>query len=201
MSAPFLRQRRLLERGTDTLALIGFTGLVAICLVTLYDGLARYFGLPRVPGFRDFGEVIFAVLIACCFPIGLLHNQNIAITFLGAGLGRRATRGLNIFAAILTLAAFVILAAAMIDRSAGLGARTTRTGFMVVAPWAWAATTILCLAVAIQVWVVFARFAEAATGETIVDEHPAASDGAAEEGFVAGDQNAIEDPDPPDKRL
>lgn len=170
-----VRQRRLLERATDVLALIGFTGLVAICLVTMYDGLARYSGLPRVYGLRDFGEVIFAVLIACCFPIGLLRNRNIAITFLGSGLARRFGPGparlLNLLAAVLTLAAFVIIAWAMMDRAAGLGERTTRTNVMVVAPWVWAATAILGIAVLIQVWVLVARIVEVRTGAVIVEDH------------------------------
>ncbi|MEM8663281.1 MAG: TRAP transporter small permease subunit [Pseudomonadota bacterium] len=176
-----LRQRALLEKGATALALIGFCGLVAICIVTMYDGLARYLGLPRVPGFRDFGEVIFAVLIACSFPIGLLRNQNITITFLGSALGGGGKKALNLFSAVLTLAAFFILAEAMVERSAGLGARTTRTGFMAVAPWAWAATSILALAVLVQVWVVWARIAEARGTGPIVDDHGGVTEGGLED--------------------
>lgn len=185
------RQRRWLEKGTDTLALIGFAGLVVICLVTMYDGLARYIGLPRVYGLRDFGEVIFAVLISCCFPIGLLRNQNIAITFLGHGLAKRVgfgpTRWLNLFAAILTLAAFAIIASAMIDRAAGLGDRTTRTGVMSVAPWVWGATSILCMAVAIQAWVTIARIAELREGVVIVDDHGGATESGLENVTLSDD--------------
>ncbi|ABD56688.1 TRAP transporter small permease [Jannaschia sp. CCS1] len=179
------RQRRWLEKCTDTLALIGFAGLVTICLVTMYDGLARYMGLPRVYGLRDFGEVIFAVLIACSFPIGLLRNQNIAITFLGQGLGKRfgsgPTRWLNLFAAILTLVAFAMITSALMDRAAGLGDRTTRTGVMSVAPWVWGATSILCLAVIIQVWVTVARIAELREGVVIVDDHGGATESGLED--------------------
>lgn len=188
-------QRRWLEKGTDTLALIGFAGLVVICLVTMYDGLARYLGFPRVYGLRDFGEVIFAVLIACCFPIGLLRNQNIAITFLGQGLGKRfgqgPTRWLNLFAAILTLVAFVMITSALIDRAAGLGNRTTRTGVMIVAPWVWATTIILCLAVVIQVWVTVARIAELKPGVEIIDDHG----GSTESGLENITLDGVPDPD------
>ena len=181
----FERQRRWLEKGTDTLALIGFAGLVAICLVTMYDGLARYTGFPRVYGLRDFGEVIFAVLIACCFPIGLLRNQNIAITFLGQGLGKRfgtgPTRWLNLLAAALTLVAFVMITWALLERAAGLGDRTTRTGVMSVAPWVWGATSILCLAVLIQVWVTVARIMELRDDVVIVDDHGGATEGGLED--------------------
>jgi len=195
-----IRQRRLLERATDILALIGFTGLVAICLVTMYDGLARYSGLPRVYGLRDFGEVIFAVLIACCFPIGLLRNQNIAITFLGNGMARRfgqkPTQVLNLLAAILTLAAFVIITWSMVDRAAGLDDRTTRTGVMFVSPWVWGATAILCIAVLIQVWVFIARIAEIRSNESIVEDL-----GGAETGIEMEDlPNRPDTPDAGDDR-
>lgn len=164
------RTRDLLDTATRWLALVGFTFLIAICIMTMYDGLARYSQLPRIPGFRDFGEVIFAVLIACCFPIGLLKNRNITITFLGTFAGPRAERVLNLFGAALVLAGFVIIAWALILRTGGLGARTTRTGYMMLAPWAWAATGIMCSAILVQLWVVVARVAELLTGRKLVED-------------------------------
>jgi len=183
--------RGVLEAATRILALIGFAGLVVICLVTMYDGLARYFWLPRVRGFRDFGEVIFAVLIASCFPIGLLRNQNIAVTFLGKALGPRLNAILNLFAALATLIGFALLAYALYIRTGGLGMRATRTGFMLVAPWAWAATIIMASAVIVQVWIVLARIAEVFTGESFVDDHAGAMEGGIEEGLSPADADAL----------
>lgn len=188
------RQRAWLERGAEALALLGFAALVAICVVTMYDGLARYLGLPRVRGLRDFGEVIFAVLIACAFPVGLLRNQNIAVTFLGSALGGRARRGLDLFAAALTLLAFIVLAWAMAERSASLGSRTTRTGLMMVAPWAWAATVVVGLAVVAQLWVVMARIAEARGSEPLVDDHGGATEALPEEGLTGGEERTGRSP-------
>ena len=165
-----LSLRGHLDRLTRWLALIGFASLVAICVMTMYDGLARYSGLPRIPGFRDFGEVIFAVLIASCFPIGLLRNRNITITFLGTVLGPRARRVLDTFGAILVLAAFVLIAWALIVRTDQIGMRTTRTGYMYVAPWAWAATLVMCSSVLVQIWVVAARLAELFSERIIVED-------------------------------
>lgn len=171
MTEALIRSRDILDRATRVLALIGFTGLVAICMMTMYDGLARYSGLPRIPGFRDFGEVIFAVLIASCFPIGLLRNQNITITFLGTALGPRATQIFNLLAAVLTLMGMALIALALIDRTSGLGERMTRTGFFLVSPWAWAATVIMASAVVIQAWVVLARIGELLGNAVIVEDH------------------------------
>ncbi|MEM7566960.1 MAG: TRAP transporter small permease subunit [Pseudomonadota bacterium] len=196
-----LTQRAWLESLTRWLALLGFVSLVTICCLTMYDGLARYVGLPRVPGFRDFGEVVFAVLIACAFPIGLLRNQNITITFLGSALGDRPGRWLNLLSATATLLAFALLAYAMVLRSDGLGVRTTRTGFMVIAPWAWAATTILIGAVLVQAWVWVARIAEIRRGTGIVEDHAGVTEGGMEEGLTAADEMPPSDapPDRPDR--
>lgn len=198
MTSALLALRRSLDGATRALALVGFAGLVTICLITMYDGLARYLGLPRVPGLRDFGEVIFAVLIASCFPIGLLRNQNITITFLGTALGPTGARGLNLFSALATLAGFAAIAWALVERSGGLGERTTRTGYMLVAPWAWAATTILVAAVAVQVWVVLARMVEATPGETLVDDHAGVTEGGIEEGLTPTDDAYCDPGDGPD---
>ena len=67
------RQRDRLDGLTRRVAAIGFTGLVAMAVLTMFDASMRYLGLPRIPGFSDFGEVIYAVVIASCFPAGLLH--------------------------------------------------------------------------------------------------------------------------------
>lgn len=187
MTALLTTFRAGLDRATRALALVAFAALVAICCVTLYDGLARYFWLPRVPGFRDFGEVIFAVLIAACFPIGLMRNQNITIAFLGTALGPRATAWFNLFAAVLTLGAFAIIAWALIERSGSLGMRATRTGYMRVAPWAWAAASIMAFAALVQVWVVLARVAELFAGARLVEDHAGVTEGGIEEGFTPVD--------------
>lgn len=181
MHDTFTASRRWLGYATQALAIVGFAGLVAICLVTMYDGLARYFGLARVPGFRDFGEVVFAVLIASCFPIGLMRNQNITITFLGTALGRRATALLSLLSAIATAVGFALVAYAVAQRAGGLGMRTTRTGYMAVAPWAWAAAGIIVAAVLVQAWVVAARVAELFGHPPIIDDHGGATESGMEQ--------------------
>lgn len=186
MTGVLLASRRHLMTAARILALLGFASLVVICLITMYDGLARYFWLPRVPGFRDFGEVIFAVLIASCFPLGLLRNQNITITFVGAALGRHANAFLNLLAAVATLLGFALLVYALYVRTGGLGVRMSRTGFFPLAPWAWAATGVMAFAVVVQVWVVLARLAELVTGAALVDDRGGVTESGYEEGLTPG---------------
>lgn len=192
-----LRSRRVLDAVTRAVAIVGFTGLVVIGLLTMYDGLARYTGLARIPGFNDFGEVIFAVIIASCFPAGLLKNQNITITFLGVLLGKLMGRwsnaALNLFGALATLAVFFLIAWALGRRADGLAGRVTQTGYMDVAPWWWITFAIIVAATLVQVWVVLARVAELATGQPLVDDRGGATEHGIEEGLI--DEAAEQHPD------
>ena len=172
-----LKQRRVLDRLTRWVAVIGFTGLVMIGLMTMVDAVARHLMLPRIPGFSDFGEVFFALVIASCFPAGLLHNQNVAVTFLGDALRARARAVLNFAAAVITLVVFALIAYQIVLMTIDYQAsgRVTSTILMPTAPWWWVTTALLITCVPVQIWVVVARAYEVATLEHIVDEAPLAS--------------------------
>ncbi|MCH1610145.1 MAG: hypothetical protein L7S53_02440, partial [Luminiphilus sp.] len=71
------RLKQLATSVTHRIALLGFTGLVLIALLTFYDGAARYLDLPRVSGFADFGELLFPIVIASCFPALLIQQKNL----------------------------------------------------------------------------------------------------------------------------
>ena len=147
-----------LDRITQTVALIGFCGLVVMALLIFYDGSARYLDLPRVAGFSDYGEVVFPIVIASCFPAGLLRQTNITVRFLGKVGGRRVNAVLEAFAALLTLAFFAVLVWQFIELTAnyGAGGRTTRTIGIPLAPWWWLVTAIMALCVPVQAFVAYA---------------------------------------------
>jgi TRAP-type C4-dicarboxylate transport system permease small subunit len=162
------RQERQLDRWTRRIATIGFTGLVIIAVLTMVDSMARYLWLPRIPGFSDFNQVIFAVVIATCFPAGLLRANNITIRFLGSALGRGPQRWLEVFGAALTLAFFSMLAWRFVFMTADfqVNHRVTETVEMPVAPWWWLTTAIMVLCVPVQVWIFVDRLMSALRGKT-----------------------------------
>ncbi len=151
-----------LDRMLGGVAVIGFTGLVVIAFLTFYDGTARYLGLPRLSGFADYGEAIYPVVIATCFPAALLRGTNVSVTMLGSALGARGTAWLEVFAAFLTLAFFAVLVWQFVGFTSGLGARTSRTGVLWLEPFWWAATAISALCVPVQAWVLAVRLRAAA---------------------------------------
>ena len=153
---------RLLGRAneaTHSIALLGFTGLVLIALLTFYDGAARYLDLPRVSGFSDFGELLFPIVIASCFPALLIQQKNLTIRVLGRLLGDGAARWADVGAAVAVLIFFLLLGTQFVQmtldfHSAG---RTTATIEIPTALFWMIATSILWLCVPIQLLVVLLR--------------------------------------------
>ena len=162
------QQERQLDRWTRWIATIGFTGLAILAALTMFDSMMRWLFLPRIPGFTDVGEVIFAIVIATCFPAGLLRSNNITIKFLGSGLGPAAHRWLDIFGSLMTLAFFTMLAWQFVVITADyqVNTRVTETIELPIAPWWWVTTTIMLLCVPIQLWVMVDRFLSAVRGKT-----------------------------------
>jgi len=175
-TSPTARSR--LDSTTRFVALAGFSGLVVIGALTMLDGLARQFGLPRLPGFGDVTQMFFAIIIASCFPAGLLHNQNISVTFLGKALGRRTEAWLEVFASSVTFIVFALLAYQFLLMTIDYQAtgRVTPTILVPVAPWWWVTTAIIFLCLPVQLWMVWARLQEALTGKVLIDAHIASTD-------------------------
>ncbi|MCA1336375.1 TRAP transporter small permease [Pseudooceanicola marinus] len=144
-----------LDRITRTAALFGFTGLVVMALLITWDGAARYLWLPRITGFSDFGEVVFPIVIASCFPAGLLRQTNVTVRVLGSFGGPRLHAALELLGAIVTLAFFTLLTWQFIRLTGQFvdGGRTTRTIGIPLAPWWYVTTAIMAVCVPVQVYV------------------------------------------------
>ncbi|MEM9551414.1 MAG: TRAP transporter small permease subunit [Pseudomonadota bacterium] len=155
-----------LDRLTQTVAIVGFCGLVIMALLIFYDGAARTLNAPRISGFADFGEVIFPIVIASCFPAGLLRQTNVTVRVSGKIGGPRLNATLESFAALVTLIFFAILVwqfIVMTGKFADAG-RTTRTIDVPLAPWWWGATAIMALCLPVQAYVTWAWMRAAVAG-------------------------------------
>lgn len=144
-----------LDRLTQTVAIVGFCGLVVMALLIFYDGAARTLGAPRISGFADLGEVIFPLVIASCFPAGLLRQTNVTVRVVGNLAGPRANAALELLAALVTLTFFAVLVwqFVLLTGKYGDAGRTTRTIGLALAPWWWVTTAIMALCIPVQVYV------------------------------------------------
>ena len=159
-----------LDTLTRQLALVGFGGLTLVGVLTFYDGAARFLNLPRLAGFSDYGEVVYAIVIASCFPAVLLRSNNITIRFLGKLVDRytreRGSAWIEVFGSFATLAFFSVLGWQFVELTADLfhSGRVTGTIEMPTGPWWTLTTAIMLLCVPVQLYVVASRIAAAVTG-------------------------------------
>jgi TRAP-type C4-dicarboxylate transport system permease small subunit len=153
----FTLKSRRLSGYLRVVACIGFTGLVILSLLTMVDGVSRWLALPRMPGFTDISEVVYAIVIASCFPALLLRDQNVTIRFLGKSIGGRTNYWLEVFGNIMTLVFFAILVWQFYFLTLDLQVnnRTSPTLEFPIAPWWWITSFIMTITVPVQLLVVF----------------------------------------------
>ena len=152
----FTLKSRRLSGYLRVVACIGFTGLVILSLLTMVDGVSRWLSLPRIPGFLDISEVVYAIVITSCFPALLIRDHNVTIRFLGKAVGGRTNYWLEFFN-VLTLAFFTILVWQFYLLTLDLQAnnRVSPTLEFPIAPWWWITSIIMTITVPVQVLVVF----------------------------------------------
>lgn len=141
---------------TQRISLLGFTGLVLIALLSFYDGAARYLDLPRVTGFSDFGELLFPIVIASCFPALLIQQKNLTIRLLGRFAGEGAARWGDLAAAFAVLVFLTLLGLqfARMTLDVYSAGRTTATIEIPTAPFWMMTTSMLLLCIPIQLLVI-----------------------------------------------
>ncbi|MCB2109102.1 MAG: TRAP transporter small permease [Rhodobacteraceae bacterium] len=146
---------RILDRAVETVAIIGFTGLVAIAFLTMADVTLRYLSLPRVPGFKDLNEVAYAIVVASCFPAGLKKGNAVTVRLLGKLLGARWHAWLEVVGATAMLILFGLCAWQFGIRASLFSAdgRTTSTLEWPTGPVWWLVTALFATCVAVQAWV------------------------------------------------
>ena len=147
--------------------MIGFMGLVIMALLITWDGAARYMWLPRISGFSDYGEVVFPIVIASCFPAGLLRQTNVTVRVFGNLGGPRVHAALETFGAVLTLAFFGLLTWQFIRLTGQFeaGGRTTRTIGVMLAPWWYVTTAIMAICVPVQAFVAWSWLVATVKGD------------------------------------
>lgn len=166
MSAFFGPSKRF-DPATRWMAFLGFIGLLTVALAVVLDVLMRWlFGAP-IEGVDDLSQLAFAVIVAACFPAGLLQGHNITIRFLGLACGKRATQWLELLGATLTLLFFFFIAwqfiVLTIDHEAT--GDTTMTVQAITWPWWMAATAVMLFCVPVQAVVFVGHARRALTGQ------------------------------------
>ena len=147
---------------TRRVAIAGFVALTVMAVLTMFDSLLRHLALARIPGFGDVGEVIFAIIIASCFPVGLLREQNIRISLLGDRVVPRLAPWLEVLGSTLTFVVFTAIAWQFVAMTwdMQISHRVTSTISLPAAPWWWISTAIMLVTVPVQAYVLVTKVRE-----------------------------------------
>lgn len=139
------------------LALVGFTGLLILALMTTLDVLLRWLFKAPVQGVNDVSSVVMAVVIAACIPANLAMKQNIRVEVFGALGGRMAHRMLEVLSSALTLLFILMIAWEFVPYVASLKAGGDRTWVLGWPVWPWwsVAAVMMWLASLVQAMVLF----------------------------------------------
>lgn len=137
------------------LALVGFTGLLVLALMTTSDVLMRWLFKAPLQGVNDVSSVVMAVVISACIPANLAMKQNIRVEVFGSIAGPRTKALLEVFSSALTFALIALMAwqfVGYVDALKANGDRTWVLGWQVW-PWWSVATVMLWLAAFVQAMV------------------------------------------------
>ncbi|WP_341864212.1 TRAP transporter small permease [Gymnodinialimonas sp. 57CJ19] len=163
---------RVVTQISKPTAIIGILGLLAIACVTLASVTARAVFNSAIVWAHDAASLIIIIVVATCFPTGVLLRKHVAIEFLGGALGPRWTRILDTFGAVITTVALAVLAWQMTVIAGQEVAynSTTTVARIPTGPVWWAAAIIVCVSVPMQV-IVTLRIAAGTSTRDAKEDH------------------------------
>jgi TRAP-type C4-dicarboxylate transport system permease small subunit len=93
----------------QALAVLGLAALLCFAVMTMADGLLRFFFARPIDAVRDVGGLVAAFAVACCLPVAIVERSNITIRFLSGIIGPRAGRAADVMAAILVEIVLILM--------------------------------------------------------------------------------------------
>lgn len=174
-----MRIQAQLTRFAKGMALVGAVGLLIAGAGVLLDVFFRWTFNAPIKGVQDLSRYAIAVATTSFFPIGLIRRDNVAATFLGNALGKRATLWLDAFASIVVLVVVSVLVFNL--GRYGFGALEKDLRMITLewpqAPWWLLAAAIFATALPIQLWVSTMCIWSAIINRNILTDDRRTSDG------------------------
>ena len=85
----------------QALAVLGLGALLCFAVMTMADGLLRFFFARPIDAVRDVGGLVAAFAVACCIPVAIIERSNITIRFVSSVVGPRTGQAADLAAAVL----------------------------------------------------------------------------------------------------
>lgn len=134
------------------LAVIGLGALLCFALMTMADGLLRFFAAAPIDAVRDVGGLVAAFAVACCIPVAIVERSNITIRFVSSFVGPRAGRAADVAASLLVLVVLVLIAWQFVVFAKQAQASGAATWMLRIpaAPFWWAVAAMLWVSALLQ---------------------------------------------------
>lgn len=145
-------------------AVVGLAALLVLSAIILTNAFMRWVFSEPIDGVRDWVKLVVAVAVGACLPSALAMRQNVTIRYLGAYLGRRVGARLetllDLFGALVVLAAFGAMTWLLQVYTIELrtDGETTENIGMLVWPWWQGVSVLFMLSTLVQVLVVVGFF-------------------------------------------
>jgi TRAP-type C4-dicarboxylate transport system permease small subunit len=140
-------------------AIVGVLFLLMVAGLSVIDIVTREATGRPIHGAGDLAALLTIIIIASCFPAGLLERRQIKVTFLGAALPRMANRALEVFGALMTGLMFLAIAYYVMLHAQRVTASNEYTMVLnwPIAPWWWLASACFWICVPAQIFVTVAE--------------------------------------------
>jgi TRAP-type C4-dicarboxylate transport system permease small subunit len=135
-----------------SLAVAGLGALLCFALMTMADGLLRFFAARPIDAVRDVGGLVAAFAAACCIPVAIVERSNITIRFVSSFIGPRAGRTADIAASLLVVIVLVLIAWQFVvfaKQAQATGAATWMLRIPAAPVW-WAVAGVLWVSALLQ---------------------------------------------------
>ena len=153
------RIERLLSIVARAAAILGVLFLLVVAALSVADIVIRELTGRPIRGAHDIGKLLTIVIIAACFPAGLLERRQIEVTLIEFVVSDTINRIMRVFAALLTgfmfacIAYFVTLHAGRISASQ----EYSMVLGLPLGPWWWLASICFWACLPAQLFVIIAE--------------------------------------------
>jgi len=137
----------------QALAVLGLGTLLGFAVMTMADGLLRFFLARPIDAVRDVGGLVAAFAVACCIPVAIVERSNITIRFLTSFIGQRAGRIADGAAAVLVEIVLILMTWQFVIFAKQAQATGTATWMLRIpaAPFWWAVAFMVGISALLQV--------------------------------------------------
>ncbi|WP_163851338.1 TRAP transporter small permease subunit [Pseudooceanicola aestuarii] len=149
----------VLKRALRMIAALGALFLLLVAGLAVVDILVREFTGRPVHGAHDISKLLTIVIVAACFPAGLMERRQIKVTLIQAVAGPRANRVMGVIAELATLFMFACIAWFLTQHAIKVSGRAEVSMILntPVGPWWWAAAALFWACLPAQLFVIAAE--------------------------------------------